>query len=976
MRFIAALFTLFSFIGFGQTTIVDYNSAYSENPTVPKGLLEAVAWTNTHMRHLENEQPACNGMPMAYGIMGLHDSGQNYFLENGKKVAKLSGVSVQAQKQSALVQVKAYAKAVGALFAQEGITHPNASHIRWVLEELTEIPDSGTVNRLARDLQTSQILKFMTDTDFAASHGFTPKNFDLQTLYGSENHEILFGTSIRFTNHGIMNDQGAHYTPLKLNKTADYGPALWNPAATCNFSTRNQPISAITIHTVQGSYAGCISWFQNCSAGVSAHYVIRSADGQVTQMVNEADKAWHVGTENNYTIGYEHEGFVSDPSWYTMAMYTASADLSRDIVNSGYGIPAPRTYFGDASSTVETLGNCTKIKGHQHYANQTHTDPGINWDWELYYRLINNNPNTISMTAASGTFYDSGGASADYSDDERTVWVFEPSNAQNITLDFTSFSLELDWDFLFIYDGNSIDSPLIGVYTGTNSPGTVVSSGGALTVEFRSDCSTTAAGWGANWTTALYDLTPPATSIVSSGSWHTDDLTVQFTDTDTQSGIAQRYYLAAENALTPDEWFSNGAFGFVHESFEFQDNNWMQVTGTFSLNNGTYRFSDVAEQNSNSYITIQQDNTTDYLYEWDQSFIGSNTNQRAGIHFFCDNPNLPNRGNSYFVYLRENDDKVQIYSVDNDIFTLEAEFDQTINSDQIYNCKITYQPLTGIIEFYLDNTYVGSWTDTTPLQSGGFVSLRSGGCVVDFDNVKVFRSRSTSADVTAGSGEEFSIESLGGVPTGMVSSIVIDNAKNVSAETSEYFLLDFSAPEIDFVNDGVAADIDTFTTTTIEGNWDAFDIHSNILEYEYAIGTLPNLDDVVAWTSNGLSTSCSEVLTNPVYDQVYHISVRVTNGAGLSEVFLSNGQRYIDNLGMNTLSETNFTVYPNPASDHITVEGLTANDDVLIYDMNGKLLIHTQGSTASIDIRGLSVGTYNVMIKRDRSFVVKRLIVK
>ena len=285
MRLLALLFTIISASASGQSTNIDFNSAYAENPIVPKGLLEAVSWTNTHMRHLKNEIPACNGIPMAYGIMGLHDNGQNYFIENGKKVSKLSGVSVNAQKQSALIQVKAYAKAVSELFAQEGVTVPTAENVRWVLEELTEIPDEGAVNRLARDLQTSQIILLMTDIDFSSTHNFTPHNYNLDQLYGAENCEILFGESIRFTNHGIMNDQGAHYTPMKLDKTADYGPALWNPAATCNFSSRNgTAISAITIHTVQGSYSGCISWFQNGSAGVSAHDVIRSSEGQVTQI--------------------------------------------------------------------------------------------------------------------------------------------------------------------------------------------------------------------------------------------------------------------------------------------------------------------------------------------------------------------------------------------------------------------------------------------------------------------------------------------------------------------------------------------------------------------------------------------------------------------------------------------------------------------------------------------------------------------
>src|SRR5690348_13346624 len=70
-----------------------------------------------------------------------------------------------------------------------------------------------------------------------------------------------------------------------------------NPAASCNYTTgRTQSITAIAIHDTEGSYAGTISWFQNCSAQVSAHYVLRSSDGQITQMVADANKAWHIGS--------------------------------------------------------------------------------------------------------------------------------------------------------------------------------------------------------------------------------------------------------------------------------------------------------------------------------------------------------------------------------------------------------------------------------------------------------------------------------------------------------------------------------------------------------------------------------------------------------------------------------------------------------------------------------------------------------
>ena len=178
--------------------------------------------------------------------------------------------------------------------------------------------------------------------------------------------------------------------------STDYAPALW--VASPYYHARSLAISAVAIHTMQGSYAGSISWFQNNPNSVSAHYLIRSSDGQVTQMVRESQAAHHVGSQNNYTLGIEHEGYVDNPAWYTTAMYNASSALTRHFC-SRHAIPCASAYNGPAHSGVNVLPASVKIKGHQHYSGQTHTDPGINWDWRRYYTLLNpgsgGNPRTL-----------------------------------------------------------------------------------------------------------------------------------------------------------------------------------------------------------------------------------------------------------------------------------------------------------------------------------------------------------------------------------------------------------------------------------------------------------------------------------------------------------------------------------------------------------------------------------------------------
>jgi N-acetyl-anhydromuramyl-L-alanine amidase AmpD len=980
MRSLFTLFLITHLTGFTQS--IDFNAYYAEYPLVPKGLIEAVSYTNTRMQVLDPGAPSsCTGMPKAYGILGLFDGNTSYFNPNGEVIAALSGISVYEQKENAQREIQAYAHAFHQLMLETGASNSeDGAAVYVVLSHLSEIPDSGKVNLFARDAQVYEILKFLNDPAKANEFNFPVHQYALVEIFGEANLAILNSPKVRILENEISNATGSLYDPAPLCRSVNYSPAIWTPAATCNFSSRNgTAISAITIHTVQGTYAGCISWFQNCSASVSAHYVIRSSDGQVTQMVDEADKAWHVGSENPYTIGYEHEGYVNNASWYTEAMYSASAALSRDIVGSGYGIPALRTYFGNAGSVVNVVGNCTKIKGHQHYPNQTHTDPGINWNWEKYYRLINDSPTIQSITTSSGAFYDSGGQTSNYTDDERKIWVFEPANATSVTLNFTSFNLENNWDFLFLYDGNSIDAPLIGKYTGTTGPGTITSTGSSITVEFRSDCATSTAGWEADYSSAIVavDNTPPTTLIAAENSWRTENFTTSITDAD-PSGVTGKFVLISDRDPATGIWSGNGELGYAEELFEVNMDNWTAVTGPFALNNGAIACTDAAQTNSNCYLNVVQDAGTSYLYAWDQTFTSALTNQRAGMHFFCDDPTLPNRGNSYFVFLRETDNVAQIYKVVNDTWTLVSTGNIDVVSDVSYASKVTYEPTSGWIKYYINDSLIVQWQDPEPLQSGNSISLRTAGCSAEYDNVSVYKSRSETVSVEVSPSGHMRYESLNALPTGKVKSLALDLYDNWSLQESEEYLIDWSIPELTFLNDGsFSNDIDTITTALIEGNWLAVDIHSSIGTYEIAIGTLPSLNDIMDWTDLGTANLFSQVLSTTEFGTTYHIALRATNGAGLTDLFVSDGQTLIDpNLGVgikeNTLAEIG--IFPNPASDHLYFSGFAPGISYTIVDSFGKKIFF--GDSPSIDISNWAAGMYTVLLQYGSDIRKEKVILR
>lgn len=398
-----------------------FAQAYKRYPSIPAGTLEALAYVQSRWLHMQPQtdaqDEAHHRMPTAWGVMGLYN-GQGFADQVGE-AARLLGVSAEAVRNDPQTNILA---AAALLDAQIRIDHPRAGRagaasapaaedIRAALARYAGYSasplGSGNVGDFARNSFAYDILLAMDrgvddrgikvpERAIAWERAFDANQ--LVTMRAPMVRLDVAADRVEVDGYAVdpvsetLTFNGRHSVPgpdMGIAST-DYGPAIWNPAHSSNYSaSRSASISAVTVHTTQGSYAGSISWFQNSSSNVSAHYVIRSSDGQVTQMVRDAHTAWHVGSQNSYTLGIEHEGYVNNASWYTDAMYNASAALVRHFCSKYSAITCSSAYKGAASSGINVLATSVKIKGHQHYSGQTHTDPGINWNWSKYYNLIN-----------------------------------------------------------------------------------------------------------------------------------------------------------------------------------------------------------------------------------------------------------------------------------------------------------------------------------------------------------------------------------------------------------------------------------------------------------------------------------------------------------------------------------------------------------------------------------------------------------
>jgi hypothetical protein len=168
--------------------------------------------------------------------------------------------------------------------------------------------------------------------------------------------------------------------PAEFGRSWDYPPAIpyYTP---CNYTDgRNHALDTWVNHWIGvGTYAGAISWFHNCDAQVSAHFVIRNWDGEITQLVHVNDTAWHCGAygypyNNSRSIGVEHEATLANPDqWSSQPMLEASTLMANHFCNE-YGIPMERALPG--------------IRGHNEMPGTATQCPGnLPWDQWMEYLL-------------------------------------------------------------------------------------------------------------------------------------------------------------------------------------------------------------------------------------------------------------------------------------------------------------------------------------------------------------------------------------------------------------------------------------------------------------------------------------------------------------------------------------------------------------------------------------------------------------
>ncbi|SFD24119.1 T9SS type A sorting domain-containing protein [Algibacter pectinivorans] len=99
------------------------------------------------------------------------------------------------------------------------------------------------------------------------------------------------------------------------------------------------------------------------------------------------------------------------------------------------------------------------------------------------------------------------------------------------------------------------------------------------------------------------------------------------------------------------------------------------------------------------------------------------------------------------------------------------------------------------------------------------------------------------------------------------------------------------------------------------------------------------------------------------------------NSMLLSEGFINGDMEQIALSSNNLEFESDFKIYPNPASDIINIKSSHPIDTVYIYNLLGKKVLSVN-NTNRVVVNGLPVGIYLINIHYNSSMITEKIIIK
>jgi hypothetical protein len=321
---------------------------------VPVQILQAVGYAETQWQMVEGDEEF-EGWAPASGTMALRG-------DHITRGAELLGLDVDAVKQSRATNIRAAAAILDDLATTQDIDRADLGAWAPAIAELAGVADhNASIGYIHNDV-----------------FGLIKNGLVVTDLAGNVISEIE-----------PEPDVTPNYDPPggpTFATMPDYVGAIYRNSP--NQGTRpagaTGKVRMVIIHTCEGAYSGCWGWLVNSQSGVSAHYVVKEDGSEISQLVKEAKRGFHIAAKydknlnggketdlqgvssNNFTVGIEHAGFANQNSWHTN-LIDQSARLTCDITRRN-GVARDKYH----------------IVGHGQLQPNNRVDPGPNWPWATY----------------------------------------------------------------------------------------------------------------------------------------------------------------------------------------------------------------------------------------------------------------------------------------------------------------------------------------------------------------------------------------------------------------------------------------------------------------------------------------------------------------------------------------------------------------------------------------------------------------
>jgi hypothetical protein len=356
-------------------------------------------------------------------------------------------------------------------------------------------------------------------------------------------------TGVRYVCNGIYRDHGG---------TGDYGPDQ-NMVQTFKSYSGNRIKFSFTMFSLSDyDYMEIYDGPSTASPKISTHYygnspgIIEASGDALTFRFYSNYQTYNVGAGweaqisctspvlqtilmNNQTDSvasqitfFDHEGGAANYAPYANYIHTFIAKnspfLKVDFNMNALGIAAGDTlkiYDGKgisnqligvyiSGSIIESITSTSTALTFEFTSNNI--TQSIGWQAFISETLQISSPIIFNMSSGTryscdGIFRDHGGA-GDYGNDINQTQTFIAKSGNRLKVIFSSFQTANTSDYLRIYNGKSTSSALIGTYSGSISPGTVIASDSALTFVFYSNYTGISAGWNAQF--SCINVAPPA----------------------------------------------------------------------------------------------------------------------------------------------------------------------------------------------------------------------------------------------------------------------------------------------------------------------------------------------------------------------------------------------------------------------------------------------------------------------------------